>query len=109
MGDHGPGKIQGPASRIGHHLYPAGIARQRRIQRRGGGADIVPLLHPPQRPGQRLARHERLVALDVHDGVERGKLGAVGHLGNPVGAGLVPAIGKDRPNAGALDHLHHPG
>ena len=43
------------------------------------------------RARQRLARQERLVALDVHDGVERGELGARGDFGNTVGAGEVTA------------------
>ena len=47
---------------------------------------------PAPAPGQGLARQEGLVALDVHDGVERGELGAGGHLGHPVGTGEVAAI-----------------
>ncbi len=84
-----PGKIQGPTTSIGHNLHPAGIGGERRIERSRRRADFVPLLHPAQCPRQRLAGQKRFVPLDVHDGVERGEVGARGNLGNPIGSGLM--------------------
>ena len=68
-----------------------GSAAKRRVERSRRRADVVPLLHPSQRAGQRLTRQKRLVALDVHDGIEAGELGSRRHLGHPIGAGLVTA------------------
>ena len=105
--NHRPRKIQGPATGIGHHLHPAGIGGERRIERRRRGADVVPLLHPAQRSGQGLPREKRLVALNVHNDVERGELRVGRDLGHPLSTGLVATGGQDRPDPGLLRHLGH--
>ena len=87
-------EVERPASRVGHHLHPRGIVRQRGIERRGRGADVVALGDPIDGARQRLAREERLVALHVDDRVEAGELVRRGNLRHAVGAGEVPAAGQ---------------
>jgi hypothetical protein len=74
-----------------------------------GRTHIITLLHPGQRSSESLTRQERLVTLNVHDGVEFQEFWTGRNLRNTIRSCLVPSIGEHSPDSSSLDHAGDPG
>src|SRR5215213_6636296 len=107
MGNNRTGEVQRPTGRIDDDLDPSGICSERGVEWGGCGSHIIAGLEPRQCPGDRFARDEWLVSLDVDDGIEAEKFGTSCNFGHAVSSGLMRAVGKYRPDSCQLGDLHY--